>query len=78
MKEDPFSSATLIYSLEEFKDLIEVKRKGILIIDSWDNYIPDGISEYARENLKKELEVDRIYSIQPRYWPVEVYSWGLD
>jgi len=77
-EKDIFSKAIILSDLYSFQELVKTKEKGIIIIDSWDNYIPDGISEYARENLKKELEVDRIYSIQPRYWPVEVYSWGLD
>jgi len=78
VKKDPVSSATLIYSLGEFRDIIKTKKKGILVIDSWDDRVPEGIREYCRDDLNKELEIDRLYPIQPRYWPVEVYSWGLD
>ncbi|GAI84570.1 unnamed protein product [marine sediment metagenome] len=75
-KKDPVSSAILIYSLEEFKNVVETKKKGILVIDSWDDRIPEGLREYCRDDLNKEFEVDRLYPVQPRYWPVEVYSWG--
>lgn len=78
VEKDPVSSAILIYSLEEFKDIIKTKKKGILIIDSWDDRVPVGIREYCRETLKKELEIDRLYPTQPRYWPVEIYSWGIE
>jgi hypothetical protein len=75
---DSLSSAVLIYSLKEFQDIVRDNEKGILVIDSWDNMVPDGIREYARDNLKKGLEVDRLYDVQPRYWPVEIYSWGIE
>lgn len=76
-KKDGLSLATLVYSLDEFKRIVVDNRRGILVIDSWDNLVPDGVREYARDNLKKELEIDRVYPTQPRYWPVLVYSWGL-
>lgn len=74
---DPVSSAVLIYSFKEFQNVIKNNQKGILVIDSWDDMVPEGIREYSRDNLKKEIEVDRLYPVQPRYWPVEVYSWGI-
>jgi len=75
---DPVSGAKIINSLDKFQELIESEKSGIIVIDSWDDAVPEGIREYSRDNLKKELEVDRLYEIQPRYWPVSVYSWGLD
>jgi len=77
IEKDPVSSAFMLYSVEELKKIIEENKKGILIIDSWDDRVPDGVREFSRDNLKKELEIDRLYPIQPRYWPVEVYSWGI-
>lgn len=77
IEKDRFSSAFMLYSLEELKKIIEENKRGILIIDSWDDRIPEGIREYCRDNLEKQLGVDRLYTIQPRYWPVEVYSWGM-
>lgn len=75
---DPVSGAKLVLFLEEFKQrVVEGSKKGIFIVDSWDDRVPDGTREYCRENLKKELEVDRLYPVQPRLWPVEVYSWGM-
>lgn len=76
-EEDPVSSATIVYSLDDFREIIENEKKGILVLDSWDDMIPDGMREYSQKHLKKELEVDRLYPVQPRYWPVGVYSWGL-
>ena len=35
------------------------------------------VERVGEPHLKKELEVDRLYETQPRYWPVEIYSWGL-
>ena len=77
IEKDPVSSASMLYSVEELKKIIEENKKGILIIDSWDDRVPDGVREFSRDNLKKELEIDRLYSVQPRLWPVEVYSWGI-
>ncbi|OQA93423.1 MAG: Dolichyl-phosphate-mannose-protein mannosyltransferase [Microgenomates group bacterium ADurb.Bin219] len=74
---DPLSSAKIIKSLEGFKKMVKENSKGIFVIDSWDNFVPDGVREYSQDNLKKELEVDRLYPTQPRYWPVTVYSWGI-
>lgn len=76
-RQDTFTGAKVINNLESFKSLISQKPRGLLIIDSWDNYVPEGVREFAKENLKVELENDRLYPIQPRYWPVAVYSWGL-
>jgi len=74
---DALSSRPIVYSLAEFKKLIWQNSQGIVVFDSWDNRVPKGIREYARDNLGKELEVDRLYSRQPRYWPVNIYSWGM-
>ena len=75
VSKDPISGAKLIYSKEDFEKMIKETRAGTLVIDSWDDRIPAGIREYVKDNLKKELEVDRLYPVQPRLWPVEVYSW---
>jgi len=74
---DPFTNAEFISNLAGFKNLLQEKEKGLIVIDSWDDYVPEGVREYCREFLKKELEIDRLYPVQPRYWPVEVYSWGM-
>lgn len=75
---DYFSGAKLLPNLKEFIELTKREEMGLLVLDSWDNKIPEGVSEYCQENLKKEFEIDRLYPVQPRYWPVTVYSWGLD
>jgi hypothetical protein len=75
VSKDPVSGANLIYSKEEFEKIIKEKKTGVLVIDSWDDRIPPGVREYVKDNLKKELEIDRLYPVQPRLWPVEVYSW---
>jgi len=74
--QDPLSGSKLIHDLTGFNKTVQEEKKGLIIIDSWDNYIPDGIREYVKKNLKKEFEIDRLYPVQPRLWPVEVYSWG--
>lgn len=74
---DPVSSGKIINSLAGFIDLIKINPRGIVVIDSWDDLVADGMREYCRDNLKKEMEIDRLYPIQPRYWPVTVYSWGM-
>jgi len=75
--QDTLSESKLIFNLTEMKRIITKEKRGLVVIDSWDDRIPDGVREYIKNNLKKELEIDRLYSIQPRYWPVEVYSWGF-
>jgi len=75
---DPVSGGKMIYSLEDLEKLVEENPQGIAIFDSWDNYLLEGVHEYARENFKKEMEVDRLYPVQPRFWPVNVYSWGME
>jgi len=76
LERDPVSLAGYLDSLGEFEKMVKREKKGILVIDSWDDRVPNGIREYVKKNLKKEFEVDRLYPTQPRYWPVEVYSWG--
>ena len=76
LKKDPLSGAEVVSNLERFLAITEKGGKGIVVIDSWDNYLPVEIRSYIRSNFKKELEIDRLYPTQPRYWPVEVYSWG--
>lgn len=75
---DVFSGAKKFNTLEKFMTLIRQEKKGIVVLDSWDTEVPDGVREYCRDNLTKELEIDRLYPVQPRYWPVMVYSWGID
>jgi len=74
---DPVSGGKMIYSLEDLDKLVKENPQGIAIFDSWDNLLLQGANEYARENFKKEIEVDRLYPVQPRFWPVNVYSWGM-
>lgn len=75
---EPFSGAVYIRNLEKFKEVMEKNNKGIVMLESWDDAVPKEVSVFIKDNLKKELEIDRLYSVQPRYWPVTVYSWGLD
>lgn len=76
-KQDVLSSAVLLYSLGEFEEIVKKEKKGVYIIDSWDDAVPEGIREYCQNNLKREFEIDRLYPVQPRYWTVWVYSWGI-
>lgn len=71
-------SLTDIYSIERMAEVIRKEPKGIVVIDSWDLLVPKGLREFCRNNLKKEFELDRLYPVQPREWPVTVYSWGLN
>jgi hypothetical protein len=74
---DDFSGALLLDNLDSLKEIILKEKKGLIILESWENHLPQGTAEYIRLNLKKEFELDRLYSVQPRYWPVGVYSWGM-
>ena len=74
---DPLTGAKIINNLESFKSLLSQKPQGLLIIDSWDSNVPEGVREFAKKNLKKELEIDRLFPVQPRYWPVEFFSWEI-
>lgn len=76
-EKDSFSGAYVINSLDKFIQLLKTKESGVFVLDSWDNIVPDGIREYCHKNLKREMEVDRLYPIQPRYWTVWIYSWGM-
>jgi len=78
IKKDTFSGAITVPGLESLREVVKTRNKGLIILDSWDNFVPDNIGEYCQDNFKKELEIDRLYSVQPRYWPVTVYSWGMD
>lgn len=75
---DQLSGAKYLGSLSSLEKTIAENNKGIIILDSWDDRIPGGVRKYCHQNLKRELEVDRLYPQQPRYWTVWVYSWGLD
>lgn len=76
-EQDLLSGALIISSSEELKTMIKNNPSGLIILESWEPFIPEGTEEYVKKNFKKETEIDRIYPIQPRYWPVNVYSWGL-
>ncbi|MBN1263537.1 MAG: glycosyltransferase family 39 protein [Candidatus Pacebacteria bacterium] len=73
---DPLSGAKMIYSLADFKKLINQEEAGLIVLDSWDDAVTDGVRDYCLKNLRQELKIDRLYPIQPRLWPVDVYSWG--
>jgi len=75
---DAFSGAKYLNSLEKFILLTKENPKGYIVLDSWDPTVPEGIREYCQTNLKREFEIDRLYPVQPRYWTVWVYSWGLN
>lgn len=75
---DLFSNAKIVDSLEKLKEIIRSKESGLIILDSWDDRVPDSVREYCHQNLKREFEIDRLYREQPRYWTVWVYSWGLE
>jgi len=78
IEKDSFSGAYIINSLDKFMNLLKIHKKGFFVLDSWDNLVPDGVREYCHKNLKREMEIDRLYPVQPRYWTVWVYSWGMD
>lgn len=71
------SGAEYLDSLDKLKKVIKESEKGLILLESWESELPEGTKEFIRENMHKEFEVDRLYSVQPRYWPVEVYSWGI-
>jgi hypothetical protein len=75
---DALSGAPYLRNLDSFLKVYGGHEAGLILIDSWDDRIPEEVRRFIGANLKKELEVDRIYPVQPRYWPVEIYSWGLD
>lgn len=77
-EKDPVSEALIIDSLAGFKEIIEKNKRGYFILDSWDDQVPEGVREYCHRNLKREWEIDRLYSVQPRYWTVWIYSWGTE
>jgi len=74
---DVVSGAKYLNSLEKLIFLMNKEPEGYLVVDSWDDAVPEGVREYCHKNLRRELEVDRLYPIQPRYWTVWVYSWGI-
>lgn len=75
---DSFSGAEFVKNLEEFNSMVEENSKGIVLLESWDDQVPEDARRFIRQNLNKELEVDRLYPTQPRYWPVEIYSWRIE
>lgn len=75
---DPLSDASYIDSVEKLKKIVKDYSQGLVLLESWESELPEGTRGYIRSNLKKEFETDRLYPIQPRFWPVEVYSWGLE
>ncbi len=74
---DPVSGARHLWDLDQLKGVVADNSRGLILLESWETKLPSGVREYITGNLKKELEVDRLYPVQPRYWPVEVYSWGI-
>ncbi|MBM3205547.1 hypothetical protein FJZ41_01700 [Candidatus Shapirobacteria bacterium] len=76
-EKDPLSGAIFLKSLESLKEVIAKNPQGLILLESWESELPEGTRDFIRNNLKKEYEVDRLYEQQPRFWPVEIYSWGI-
>lgn len=74
--QEPLSGAFFIENMNKFQEIMKKHKKGLVLLESWDDAVPQELREYIRANLKKEFELDRLYKVQPRLWPVEVYSWG--
>jgi len=77
LAKDKFSGAFYLDSLEKLKEVVKNKSHGLILLESWDDRVPEEIRREIRSKFKKELEVDHLYPVQPRLWPVEVYSWGM-
>lgn len=75
---DLFTDAEFILGSDRLGEVVLENKKGLIVIDSWDDQVPDGVRAYIKANFVKELEIDRLYLVQPRSWPVEVYSWGFE
>jgi 4-amino-4-deoxy-L-arabinose transferase-like glycosyltransferase len=76
--QEPLSGARYLSNLYDFQKVMKESGGGFVLLESWESELPAGTREYIQTHLKKELEVDRLYPVQPRYWPVEVYSWGFE
>jgi len=77
LKKEPLSGATYLTSLKDLVGVVQTHPKGIILLESWDNMIPQGVESYVQSNFNEEFKIDRLYPVQPRYWPVTVYSWGI-
>jgi len=74
---DLVSGAQYLKTLNDFEKVVLSNPKGLVLLESWETELPIGAREYIKDNLKKEFEVDRLYSQQLRLWPIEIYSWGI-
>ncbi|HUV72382.1 MAG TPA: glycosyltransferase family 39 protein [Clostridia bacterium] len=80
LKRNPLTNYTFIQSVDDFIKVQKDYPKGFLILLEHNfRFYPDGLVEYARENLsleKREIWAD--FSPSWNHWPVELYSWGFE
>lgn len=72
--------AIYIHSLDEFIGLTDQYRYGfLLLVEHNFRFYPEGLVEYARENLVLEKKEEFAwFSPDWNRWPIELYSWGFE
>lgn len=50
-------------------------KKGILIVEDWESFLPEDIKQYAKKNMKRVIRIEGLSQAAGDNWPLEVYSW---
>jgi len=72
------ANAMIYGSLADFKKIVKKYRRGLLIIEDWQSFVPDDVKEYAKKNLKLEFRVESLKEAPDDPWPLALYSWGME
>ena len=56
----------MISPFGKFKEIVEKNKKGIFVLNSWDNLVPEGVRTYCQKNLEKRVfKIDQLYPLRP-------------
>ncbi len=62
---------------EKLVEEMKKHKKGIVIVEDWQSFMPEEVKEYVKQNLKFEFEVSSLTQVGGS-WPLKVYSWGYE
>jgi len=74
----PINKTKMYGTLGDFLNQKTQYKKGILIIEDWESFLPEDIKQYAKQNMRFEYRVEKMSVGGERdIWPLEVRSWGF-
>jgi len=74
----PIDHKIVYKNLQQFLQEKSKYKRGLLFVEDWESLLPDDIKQYAKNNMKLEIDVKGLSVAEINdQWPLKVYSWGL-